>query len=103
MKACYYCLSVDIEPEERTGDGRDICPNCAVDSVVDYESEEKLYELHSTNFHMVYRLIHDDSGKRIIDQIPVSIPCGHPKCKLYDKLLLENQDLMDRLAEKEEE
>ena len=102
MKACYYCLSIDIDPKEQTADGYDICPDCGIDSVTTYTSEDKLYELHSASFHSGYRLVLDKAGEKVIDQIPVSIPCGHSKCKLYDKLILENPDLMDKLAGKKE-
>ena len=85
MKACYYCLSVDIEPNEKTGSGYDICPKCYIDSVTPFINWNNLYALHCTHFHFGVKMTVDQNQ----NQEDVLIVCGHEYCKKWDEIVKE--------------
>ena len=80
MRACYHCLSTGIEPTETTGDGEELCPECGIDSVTDYTTEEELYEKHCSGFHWGYILSELETEKEL-----VPIVCGLKMCKDWDE------------------
>ena len=77
-KGCYYCLAEAVEPVEQTGDGCALCPNCGIDSVMDYEDYEVLLAKHVQSFHF---------GSRGDCPETICLPCGHQKCVGWNKYL----------------
>ena len=82
---CYYCLTEDVKPAEKTRDGYWICPECSIDSVDIFENFQALYAKHCRSFHFGTQFRIEE--ELIIELATVPVSCGHTFCKLWDKLV----------------